>query len=313
MTTTNDAAMQLATLGRLGVIGSGAVGASLARALAAAGAAVVAVSARNLTHARALASYIPGCWAVASPADVVATSDLTLLAAPDDAIAPLAEELPWRAGQRVVHFSGALGARALAAASDRGAPVAALHPLMTFTRALAAGPLDAIQARLRGCVWALETDDAALRVALQAMVAALGGRVALLTESDRIPYHIAGVLASNYIVTLMGAAVALWESFGADGALAREALLPLLRAAVENLAAQEPAAALSGPIARGDIGTVRAHLNWLASAATSSQDMSALRDAYVALARLAIPLAEAKGTLSAARAEALRALLDDAD
>ena len=313
MTTTNDAAMQLATLGRLGVIGSGAVGASLARALAAAGAAVVAVSARNLTHARALASYIPGCRAVASPADVVATSDLTLLAAPDDAIAPLAEELPWRAGQRVVHFSGALGARALAAASDRGAPVAALHPLMTFTRALAAGPLDAIQARLRGCVWALETDDAALRVALQAMVAALGGRVALLTESDRIPYHIAGVLASNYVVTLMGAAVALWESFGADSTLAREALLPLMRASVENLAAQEPAAALSGPIARGDIGTVRAHLNWLASAATSSQDMSALRDAYVALARLAIPLAEAKGTLSAARAEALRALLDDAD
>ena len=318
MTTTNDSdsmndmdtPARMAALGRVGVIGSGAVGGSLARALADSGAKIVAVTARNLDHAEALAGRIPGCRAVATPAEVVAASGLILLAAPDDAITPLAGSLSWRAGQRVLHFSGVLGARALAVASERGATVAALHPLMTFTRALAAGPLDAILARLRGCVWALETEDEAFREALRAMVAALGGRVALLTESDRIPYHIAGVLASNYVVTLMGAATALWESFGADRALAREALLPLMRASVENLAALEPSAALSGPIARGDIGTIRAHLEWLASAAASSPDMSALRDAYLALAHLAIPLAEAKGTLSPAQVDALRALLN---
>lgn len=308
-----DTRARMAALGRVGVIGSGAVGGSLARALADSGATIVAVTARNLENAEALAGRIPGCRAVATPAEVVAASDLILLAASDDAITPLAESLSWRAGQRVLHFSGALGARALAAAAERGASAAALHPLMTFTRALAAGPLGAILARLRGCVWALETEDEALREALRAMVAALGGRVALLTESDRIPYHIAGVLASNYVVTLMGAATALWESFGADRTLAREALLPLMRASVENLAVLEPAAALSGPIARGDIGTIRAHLDWLASAAASSPEMGALREAYLALARLAIPMAEAKGTLSPAQAEALRALLDESD
>ena len=310
MTTTNETRAQAAALGRVGVIGSGAVGGSLARALADAGATIVAVTARKKAHAEALARRIPGCRAVASLAEVVAASDLILLAAPDDAITPIAATLPWRAGQRVVHFSGAMGARALASAAERGATVAALHPLMTFTRALAAGPIDAILARLRGCVWALETDDEALREALQAMVAALGGRVALLTEAARIPYHIAGVLASNYVVTLMGAASALWESFGADTALAREALLPLMRASVENLAALEPSAALSGPIARGDLGTIRAHLEWLASAAAFSPEMGALRDAYLALARLTIPLAEAKGTLSPAQAQVMRALLD---
>ncbi|HET9979313.1 MAG TPA: Rossmann-like and DUF2520 domain-containing protein [Ktedonobacterales bacterium] len=316
MTTTDDSdgmngtPARMAALGNVGVIGSGAVGGSLARALADSRAKIIAVTARNGEHAAALARRIPGCRAVATPAEVVAASDLILLAAPDDTITPLAESLSWRAGQRVVHFSGARGAQALAAAAERGATVAALHPLMTFTRALAAGPLDAILARLRGCVWALETEDEALREALRAMVAALGGQVALLTESGRIPYHIAGVLASNYVVTLMGAATALWESFGADRALAREALLPLMRASVENLTTLEPSAALSGPIARGDVGTIRAHLDWLASAAASNPEMVALRDAYLALARLAIPLAEAKGTLSPAQNEALHALLD---
>ncbi|MGE5335415.1 MAG: Rossmann-like and DUF2520 domain-containing protein [Nitrososphaerota archaeon] len=301
----------LGAIGTIGVIGCGAVGGTLARALAAAGGTVVATTALHQEHADEVASRIPGCRAVATPEEVAGASDLVVLAAPDDAIAPLAERIPWSAGQSVFHLSGAIGTRALAAASERGARVAALHPLMTFTRTLAAAPIGEIQARLRGCVWALETRDESLRDALQAMVAALGGRVTLLAEADRVPYHIAGVLASNYVVTLMGAAVALWESFGADAALAREALLPLVRASVENLATLEPSRALSGPIARGDIGTLRAHLDWLAVQSRTSEEMRMLRDAYVALARLTVPLAEAKGTLSADRAGAIRALLDD--
>ena len=98
MSTTNETRAQAAALGRVGVIGSGAVGGSLARALADAGATVVAVTARKKAHAEALARRIPGCRAVASLAEVVAASDLILLAAPDDAITPIAATLPWRAG-----------------------------------------------------------------------------------------------------------------------------------------------------------------------------------------------------------------------
>jgi predicted short-subunit dehydrogenase-like oxidoreductase (DUF2520 family) len=235
-----------------------------------------------------------------------------VLAVPDDAIIPVSEHIRWSANQCIVHLSGAMSARALSAADKRGASVAALHPLMTFTRALTDSPLEEIQERLRGCVWALETSDEDLRATLQSMVSALDGKVAVLGENDRIPYHIAGVLASNYVVTLIGAAVALWESFGEDASLAGEALLPLLRASVENLAAMPPSTALSGPIARGDLGTLRAHLDWLASNAQISPDISALREAYLALARLTVPLAEEKGTLTAARASAIRALLDEA-
>jgi predicted short-subunit dehydrogenase-like oxidoreductase (DUF2520 family) len=302
----------IGSIGNIGVVGSGAVGGTLARAIAAAGGAVVAVSARHLEHAEKLARYIPGCRAYATPEEVAAVSRLVLLAVPDDAIIPVSEGIRWSANQCVVHLSGAMSARALSDAEKRGASVAALHPLMTFTRALTDSPLEEIQERLRGCVWALETSDEDLRATLHSMVTALDGKVTLLSEKDRIPYHIAGVLVSNYVVTLIGAAVALWESFGADASLARDALLPLLRASVENLAAMPPATALSGPIARGDLGTLRAHLDWLASNAQTSPDISALRDAYLALARLTVPLAEAKRTLNAERALAIRALLDEA-
>lgn len=302
----------LGAIGNIGVIGSGAVGGALARAIAAAGGTVVAVSARHLEHAEALARHIPGCRACTTPEEVAAVSHLVLLAVPDDAIIPVAARVQWSANQCVVHLSGAMSARVLSAATERDAAVAALHPLMTFTRALTNSPLEEIQERLRGCVWALETSDEVLHETLHAMVIALGGKVAVLSENDRIPYHIAGVLASNYVVTLMGAAVALWESFGEDASLAREALMPLVRASVENLAAMPPSAALSGPIARGDLGTLHAHLDWLASAAQTSPDMSDLRDAYLAIARLTVPLAEAKGTLTAERASAIRALLDAA-
>jgi predicted short-subunit dehydrogenase-like oxidoreductase (DUF2520 family) len=300
----------LSDIGNIGVVGSGAVGGTLARAIAAAGGAVVAISARHLDHAEALARHIPGCQAYATPEEVAAVSHLVVLAVPDDAIIPVCEGIPWSANQCVAHLSGAMSARALLAAAKRGASVAALHPLMTFTRALTDSPLEEIQERLRGCVWALETSDENLRATLHSMVTALDGKVTMLSENDRIPYHIAGVLASNYVVTLIGAAVALWESFGEDASLAREALMPLLRASVENLAALPPAAALSGPIVRGDLGTLHAHLDWLASNAQTSQEVSALRDAYLALARLTVPLAEEKGTLTAERASAVRALLD---
>lgn len=302
----------LRDMGDIGIIGCGAVGGTLARALAASGASVASVAARHLEHAEALAAHIPGCRALASVEEVAATSRLVILAVPDDTIVPLAQRIPWSAGQWVLHLSGAIGARALASAAERGAAVAALHPLMTFTRGLVESPIEEILTRLRGCVWALETDDEALRGALEEMVTALGGRIAYLGAGDRIPYHISGVLASNYVVTLIGAASALWESFGADAQLAREALLPLLRASVENLGVMEPPAALSGPIARGDVGTLRAHLDWLSSAARTSAEMRALRDAYVAMARLTLPLAEAKGTVTPERAAAMRHLLDNA-
>jgi predicted short-subunit dehydrogenase-like oxidoreductase (DUF2520 family) len=146
---------------------------------------------------------------------------------------------------------------------------------------------------------------------LTAIIAALDGRAIRLTAADRAPYHLAAVLASNYVVTLLAAAAQLWGTFGARPETALEALLPLTRAAVEQLETVGLPDALTGPIARGDLGTVRTHLDWLTARTASIPDLLRLRDAYIALARLTIPVAQQKGSLSPEAAETLTRLLSD--
>src|SRR5437764_2852249 len=99
-----------AALGRIGFVGAGAVGSTLARAFAARGAHVVAITSRTPAHAEALARVLPGTIVVAGVAEVAAACDLVFLAVPDDAISALAAAIPWSAGQSVVHLSGAQGA-----------------------------------------------------------------------------------------------------------------------------------------------------------------------------------------------------------
>jgi predicted short-subunit dehydrogenase-like oxidoreductase (DUF2520 family) len=302
----------LASFGAWGFVGAGALGGSLARALAARGATIAAVSSRHHERAQALASSLPDCAVLALGADVVLACDAVVLAIPDDAIPILDAELPWRPAQVVLHLSGARGLDVLAHAGAAGAHAGALHPLMIFPRAEPSGA-DAL-ARFAGCAWASETSDDTAATAVRAIVAALGGRVVALRPADRVPYHLSAVLASNYIVTLLGAAIALWQDFGLEPTLAREALLPLTRATVERLAEHGPAAALAGPIARGDLGTVAAHLAWLRERRTQEipggygpDDLAA---AYRALARLTLPLAVERGSLTPAIAAELLDLLD---
>jgi predicted short-subunit dehydrogenase-like oxidoreductase (DUF2520 family) len=299
-------------LGRFGFVGAGAAGSALARALAAEGLPIVAVTSRTSARAEALAAAIPGCAAVASPAEVAARTDTLLLAVPDDAIAPVAAGIPWRGGQIAVHLSGAQGIAPLAVAGEHGARVAALHPLLTFPPSVGELPLAGLKARLAGCAWALEAGDQQLAATLAELVRSLGGRPIVLGAEDRVPYHLAAVLASNYVVALLAAAVELWRGFGVAPEDALAALLPLTSAAVENLRTVGLPGALTGPVARGDAGTLAAHLTWLDAHASADPRLAATRDAYLALARLALPVAIEKGALSADAAERVRALLNAA-
>jgi predicted short-subunit dehydrogenase-like oxidoreductase (DUF2520 family) len=305
-------ASDLAQLGWVGVIGAGAVGSTIARALSARGARIASVASRTARHAEALASALPGDVSVTSADEVASVSDTVLVAVPDDAIAQVAAETHWRVGQLVLHLSGAQGAEALAAARAQGARVAALHPLMTFPRSAESPSTEAILRRLAGCSWAFEADDEASIDQLTAIIETLNGRVIRLTAADRAPYHLAAVFASNYVVTLLAAAAQLWETFGARPETALEALLPLTRAAVEQLETVGLPDALTGPIARGDLGTVRTHLDWLTAHTASTPQLLRLRDAYIALARLTIPVARQKGSLLPEAADALNRLLSDA-
>ncbi|MGO8947660.1 MAG: Rossmann-like and DUF2520 domain-containing protein [Ktedonobacterales bacterium] len=321
---THDAADSL-SFKSIGFVGAGAVGSTLVRALVESGVKIRAVAAKNLAHAKALVERLPTGMAQAlSPAEVVQSCDLVFLAVSDDMIEPLAKSLPWHSGQSAVHLSGAKSSAALAASRDMGAQVAALHPLMTFPRAELERPALQLLGRLRGCYWALDTEEPTLAEQLQRLVGILRGHLLKLSVESRIPYHIGAVFASNYVVALVGAACALFETLGMGQGESLSALLPLVRASVDSMAELGIPQALSGPVARGDAGTVATHLDWLqhfrqvslsgsevpTSATSLAAQMESATEAYRALAQVALLLAAEKQTITQEQIAAIRALLE---
>ncbi len=295
-------------LPRLGVVGVGAVGTTLAWSLAACGYPVVAVTGRTPATARWLAEQLPGCRVGASPAAVAAQAELVILAVPDDALSSVAAAIPWRAMQAVIHCSGASPADVLAYAGEHGALYGSFHPLVSIPRRRPAHADEALT-RLAGCTFAIEAPPPLAQV-LEEMAHRLGARTIALAGKDRVPYHLAAVLASNYLVALVAASTDLWGEFGVSRAEALAALLPLLRSTLANLEQLGLPESLTGPIARGDVGTVRAHLAYLASQeASQTCDAAVLAAVYRALGLLSLPLARAKGQLGAEQAAVLKRLL----
>jgi predicted short-subunit dehydrogenase-like oxidoreductase (DUF2520 family) len=294
----------------LGFIGAGSVAHALAPALAAVGYPVTTVFSRSPASAAALAARIPGCVAVPTAMAALASAQLLFLTVPDDQIAPLAATLPWWPGSAVVHCSGATPLTALAPARARGALIGTLHPLLSISRAAA---LETIPDRFQGCTFAINADPPLLPV-LQELATCLGGQILPLADEARVPYHIAAVIVSNYTVTLLRVAADLWRTFQGDHQQALAGFLPLLRSVIDNAARSGIAGALTGPIARGDVGTIRAHLAYLQRQDIREQlpELAAVIQLYGYLGLLTIPLALEKGSLDRQQAHELMALLSSA-
>ncbi|MET7470251.1 Rossmann-like and DUF2520 domain-containing protein [Micromonospora sp. NPDC005686] len=282
----------------VGVLGAGRVGAVLGAALAAAGHRVVAASgASGATRAR-LSLLLPQTPHRSATAVARAATDLLIVAVPDDALADVVAELAasgaLRPGQVVAHTSGAHGPAALALAVEAGARPLALHPAMTFT-----GTPDDLS-RLPGISYGV-TAPAELRPFAARLVADLGGVPEWVGEADRPLYHAALAHGANHLVTLVNEAADRLRDAGVERP--EKVLAPLLRAALEN-ALRLGDDALTGPVSRGDAGTVRRHLDRLARTAPESVP------AYLALARRTADRAVAAGRLRPADAAALRNVLD---
>ena len=276
----------------LGFVGAGVVGSALAVGLSRAGYPVVAVNSRSSERRTALANRLPSAIAVDTPQDVADAVDLVFLTVPDDAVEALAASMTWSSGHAVVHCSGAASLDLLEAARFQGAKVGVFHPLQTFARA------DRAEAILPGSAFGIEASSDDLLVILKEMAESLGG-TPLTVSGDKAIYHASAVVASNYLVTLLDAASGLWEFLGVPQEEGLRALLPLVRGTIENLEAIGLPDALTGPIARGDVGTVERHLSALREVAPGLIPM------YKELARRAIPIAQAKGTLDDAGAARL--------
>lgn len=206
-----------------------------------------------------------------------------ILAVPDDAIGLVADELR-RAGtvgadQTVLHLSGLHGSSALVPLVPIGAALGSLHPLQTVS-----DPETAAE-RWRGAYAAVEGDERAMQEG-ERLARLLGLRSFRLTSAQKATYHAGAVLVGNYSVALAGAAIRLAKSTGVSPELAEKMYLPLLQGALENLGRQPVATALTGPVRRGDLNTIRTHL-----AALSPED----RMLYAVLGLEALRLAREAG------------------
>lgn len=285
----------------VGVVSAGRVGSVVGAAWAAAGHHVVATSGVSRESVRRAEALLPGVPLLA-PDEVAAQADLVLLAVPDDVLAGLVRGLAaagsFRAGQIVVHTSGAHGVAVLAPAAEHSVLPLALHPVMTFT-----GRAEDV-VRLHGAsvgVTATPDDEAAWNVG-EALVVEMGADPVRVEESVRPLYHAALAHGANHLVTLVRDCVDILEAAGVHPA--ERLVAPLLSAALDN-ALRHGDRALTGPVARGDIGTIRIHLHELMAV---DPDLAAT---YRALATRTAHRAEAAGLLPEHTAKQVRATLEE--
>lgn len=291
--------MRLGSTTPIGVIGAGRVGAVLAAALRARGYEVAAVAGESDASRTRIATLLPGV-PVAKPTAVSRAADLLLLTVPDDmlsnVVTMLAASGAIREGQYVVHTSGKHGLEVLAPAAECGAHVLAMHPAMTFTGTHV--DLD----RLTGCVYGVTAAPDTTELA-EALVADLGGSISWVPEERRALYHAGLAHGANHLVTLVSQALDVLSASGAEDPAAT--LRPLLTAALDN-ALSYGDAALTGPVVRGDVETVRAHVADLADNAPHTLE------SYVVLARATANRAVLDGRLLPIRAASLIGVLNDA-
>ncbi len=277
---------------KIGFIGAGTVGTALAMGLDARGYQVVAVYSRSRTSSEKLASGISGCRVVESSQALAEAAELVFITTPDDAIGEVASEIQWHSGQSVAHCSGADSTEVLEPARASGAQVGAFHPLQTF-----ASVQQAIE-NIPGSTFAIEAEEPLLTY-LKEMAETLDGQYIELEASDKVVYHAAAVIACNYLVTLVKLATDLWQTFDVPVEQASQALLPLLKGTIHNIETVGIPQCLTGPIARGDAGTIRKHIEALEKAAPN------VLPTYLELGRQTVPVALAKGKINEQQAEEL--------
>jgi predicted short-subunit dehydrogenase-like oxidoreductase (DUF2520 family) len=280
----------------VGIVGAGAVGSALGLALARAGWPISAVAARDPGRREAFQHLVPGARAFAEATAIVDEAELIILAVPDDAIAALAGELRLYSGQALVHTSGVLGMEVLAPAMAAGSQSGGFHPLVAFA------DTERSVAALRGATVAIEGDEQ-LASLLGEMAEDLGAMPVRLLPGSKPAYHAAAVLAAGGFVALLDAIAELGRVAGLDEGGALDVYGRLIEQTLGNARTLGIRASLTGPMTRGDVGTLALHLEALRKHAP------AVLDLYRAAAERELHLAEERGALAPEGALAMRRLL----
>lgn len=246
----------MAATERFAILGPGKAGTAVGHLLKQAGHEIVAVAGRRLEEARRAVFYTGGA-ATTDFAEAARSADCILITTSDDAIETVCRNVSeaggFRAGSRVVHTSGVGGLDILRPASRRGARVGCIHPIQTFA------DVESAISKIPGSTFGVTADEDILTWA-DRIVEDLGGRPFHVSADDKPLYHAAACMASNYLVTLMFLVEEIYGRMGLSREDANRAFWPLVKGTIANLESKGTIPSLTGPIARGDRGTVRKHL-----------------------------------------------------
>ncbi len=284
----------------IGIVGAGAVGTTLGVAFSRAGWPVSAVASRDPGRRARFGRLVPGVRAFVEAAPVLDEVELVFLCVPDDVLPGLAGELRLYSGQAMVHTSGVLGAEVLAPAMAAGTQIGAFHPLVAFAN------VERAVAALHGATVAVEGDEQ-LSALLGRLAEAIGARPVRLRSGTKPAYHAAAVLAAGGLVALLDAIAELGRVVGLDEAGSLAVYGGLAEQTLANARSLGIRGALTGPMTRGDVGTLRRHLAALAEHAPGVLPL------YLAAAEREIDLAERRGAIDGPTAERLRGALRPSD
>ncbi|HEU0022326.1 MAG TPA: DUF2520 domain-containing protein [Dehalococcoidia bacterium] len=285
---------------RIGFVGIGVLGKGLALALAAHDYSVVAACSRSVSSTRWLADQVDGLQVFATAQELADVCDLVFITTPDSVISDVAASVNWRDGQAVVHCSGSSSIDILNRAGAQGALTGGFHPFQTFAGLDA--PEDT-RSRLAGVTFAVAGGDW-LGQFLRDLACDLGGQPVTIPDHHRPLYHASAVLGCGNLTALIQLAVDSWRAMGFSDQEALGALLPLATVTLENIRRHGILASVTGPVVRGDAGTVAAHLEALSRAVPEAIP------AYRALAAASLTLAARRG-LEEQQLEPIRKLVVD--
>lgn len=287
------------------IIGAGRVGGSVGRLLAKAGYTITAVVSRSREHAEQARSFIGSGTAMTDPVKAASSADIVFITTPDGSIKTVCDAIViggLRQGGVVVHMSGAQTIDLLDAAKQAGAYRAVIHPLQSIPSR------DLGEKNIPGSYFRVEADPEAAQTARE-LVMALGGMELKMPKwgSDATSaalYHAGAVAVSNFFVALVDFGLRYYQALGADRQEALKAVLPLIKGTLANIESAGIPDALTGPIMRGDVETVRGHLEAMTARTP------ALLPLYRELGRQTVLVAREKNSITPQQAAEIQQLIE---
>jgi predicted short-subunit dehydrogenase-like oxidoreductase (DUF2520 family) len=283
----------------IAIIGLGKVGTATGHLLRSAGYEIVAVSDRSPAALERGVGYTGGIVSI-DPLQAALSATSIFITTPDDIIESVCSEIArgggFGPGKRVVHMSGAGGLGLLKSARSCGAQVATIHPLQSFV------DIEGVLESIPGSTFSITAEGEVKEWAVR-IVRDLGGVPFFVSDEDKPLYHAAACMASNYLVTLMNMVEEIYRHLGMAGDEAIRSFWPLVRGTVMNIEGRGTEKSLTGPIARGDIGTIRRHLEVL------GEKMPHILNLYREMGLFTVDIALRNNTLSKDRAEEIQSLL----